>query len=62
MGMSKPSDAARREPTFSDLERVKREERRKRYRETTPAARFESALRMSDFAAELRSGVRARGD
>jgi hypothetical protein len=55
-------DAARREASFSELERVKREERRRRYRETTPSERVETALRMSEFAAELRSGLRARRD
>jgi hypothetical protein len=62
MAMGKQSDAARRDAFFSDLERVKREDRRKRYRETTPAIRLESALRMSEFASELRSGLRVRGD
>jgi hypothetical protein len=55
-------DLARRRASFSELERVKREERRRRYRETTPGERVEAVLRMSEFTAELRSGVLARRD
>jgi hypothetical protein len=55
-------DLARRRASFSELERVKRAERRKRYRETTPGERVETALRLSELAAELRSGVLARRD
>jgi hypothetical protein len=62
MHVSGESEAVRRERSFSKLERVKREESRRRFLETTPGERIESALRMSELAADLRSGLRARGE
>lgn len=44
------------------MEKAKRDERQRRYRETTPGERVEAALRLGDLAAELRSVLRARGD
>ena len=52
---------ARRRGSFSKMERAKREERRRRYRVTTPGERVEEALRLSELASELRSGLRTRG-
>jgi hypothetical protein len=56
------SEAVRRQTSFSKLERVKRQENRRRFRETTPGERIESALRLSELAADLRSGLRARSE
>ena len=44
------------------MQREKREERRLRYRETTPGERLESALQLSALAGELRHGLRPRGE
>ena len=55
-------DVARMRSSFAQLERIKRDEAKRRFRETTPGERVESALRMSALAAELRSGLRARGE
>jgi hypothetical protein len=55
------TDATRPRRSFSKIERAKREERRRRYRDTTPGERVEEALRLSALAAELRSGLRPRG-
>lgn len=44
------------------MEKAKRDERRRRYRNTTPGERVESALRLSALASELRAGLRARGE
>jgi hypothetical protein len=60
--VSDRADAARREGSFFELERAKLEERRRRYRRTNPGERVEGALRLSELAAELRSGLRARGE
>jgi len=60
--VSGKSDAVRRQASFSKLERVKREEAKRRFRETTAGERVESALRLSELATELRSGLRARGE
>lgn len=60
--MSGESDAVRRQASFSKLERIKREEAKRRFRETTPGERVESALRLSELAADLRSGLRARSE
>ena len=60
-GMSDGTNATRRPGSFSKMERAKREERRRRYRDTTPGERVEEALRLSALASELRSGLRARG-
>ena len=60
MHVSDELQAARRRNSFSKMEQVKREERKRRYRETTPGERVESALRLSELAAELRSGLRIR--
>ena len=54
-------DVARQRTSFSKMERLKQEERKRRYRETTPGERIEAALRLSELAAELRSGLRPRG-
>lgn len=62
MHVSGESEAVRRQRSFSKLERLKREEGRRRFRETTPGERIESALRMSALATELRSGLRARSE
>jgi hypothetical protein len=51
---------AHRNSSFSDMERVKRAERKRRYRETSPGERLEGALQLSELAAELRSGRRTR--
>jgi hypothetical protein len=59
--MSDGIDLARRRDSFSKAERAKLDERRRRYRDTTPGERVESALALSELAAELRSGLRARG-
>jgi len=61
MHVSDGSDAARRQTSFSKLERLKREERKRRYRETTPGERIEGALRLSELATDLRSGLRTHG-
>jgi hypothetical protein len=60
--MSGESETARRQRSFAKLERVKREEGRRRFLDTTPGERIESALRLSDLAADLRSGLRARSE
>jgi hypothetical protein len=60
--VSGESEAARRQKSFAKLERVKRAESRRRFLETTPGERIESALRLSELAAELRSGLRARSE
>jgi hypothetical protein len=60
--MSGESEAARRQRSFSKLERVKREEAKRRFRETTPGERIESALRLSGLTAEMRSGFRVRSE
>jgi hypothetical protein len=60
--MSDESEVARRKSAFSKLERVKREEGKRRFLETTPGERVESALRLSELAAELRSGLRTRSE
>jgi hypothetical protein len=60
--VSDGTNATRRLGSFSKMERAKREERRRRYRDTTPGERVEEALRLSEFASELRSGLRTRGD
>ena len=60
--MSGKSKAVRPQDSFSKLERVKREEGKRRFRETTPGERLESALRLSELAGELRSGLRTRGE
>jgi hypothetical protein len=51
-------DRAHRENSFSKLEQVKRAEAKRRFLGTTPGERVESALRLSAFAAEMRSGLR----
>lgn len=61
LAMNDGTDATRRRGSFSKLERAKREERRRRYRDTTPGERVEEALRLSELASELRSGLRTRG-
>ncbi len=60
MRVSDGLGVARRQGSFSKMERAKREERKRRYRDTTPGERVESALRLSELAAELRSGLRTR--
>ena len=60
--MSGESEAVRRQSSFSKLERAKREEGKRRFRETTPGERVESALRLSELAGELRSGLRTRSE
>jgi hypothetical protein len=60
--VSSESETVRRQSSFSKLEDVKRDEAKRRFRETTPGERIESALRMSGLAAEMRSGVRARSE
>jgi hypothetical protein len=60
--MSGKPEAVRGQSSFSKLERVKREEAKRRFRETTPGERVESALRLSGLAAEMRSGVRVRSE
>ena len=59
--MSEGTNATRRRGSFSKMERAKREERRRRYRDTTPGERVEEALRLSELASELRAGLRTRG-
>ena len=54
-------NATPRRGSFSKMERAKREELRRRYRDTTPGERVEEALRLSALASELRSGLRKRG-
>lgn len=53
-------DRADEQSSFSKLEHVKREDAKRRLRETTPGERIESALQLSALAAELRSGLRPR--
>lgn len=60
--VSDRSEPARRSSSFSAVERVKREEAKRRFRETTPGERLESALRLSELAAELSSGRRTRSE
>lgn len=55
-------EIARRKESFAKLERVKRDEAKRRFRETTPGERVESALRLSALAAEMRSGLQTRGE
>ena len=59
--VSDATNATRRRGSFSKMERAKREELRRRYRDTTPGERVEEALRLSALASELRSGLRKRG-
>lgn len=59
--VSDRQDVARRQSSFSRMGQVKRADRRRRFRETTPGERLESALRLSELATELRSGLRTRG-
>ena len=56
--VSGKSEAVREQSSFSKLERVKREEGKRRFRATTPGERVEGALRLSELAGELRSGLR----
>ena len=60
--MSDGPDVARRRSSFAEMERLKQEARKRRYRETTPGERIEGALALSELAAELRSGLRTRRD
>jgi len=60
--VSGESKAARRQKSFTQFERVKQEEARRRFLATTPGERIESALRLSDLSAELRSGRRSRSE
>lgn len=60
--MTGEPDVARRQSSFAKLERVKRDEAKRRFRETTPGERIESALRLSALAGELRSGLQTRGE
>jgi hypothetical protein len=52
--------AERRQSSFEQMERAKRVEAKRRYRETTPGERLDSALELGRLAAELRSGRRTR--
>jgi hypothetical protein len=53
-------DRKRQQRSFSKLEDVKREDSKRRFRETTAGERIENALRLSALTAELRSGLRPR--
>ncbi len=55
--MSGATDDVRQRETFAQLEQVKHEEARRRFRETTPGERLESALDLSSLASELRAGL-----
>ena len=60
MYVTERGEAERRQSLFEQLERVKREEAKRRYRGTTPGERLDSALELGQLAAELRSGRRTR--
>jgi hypothetical protein len=53
-------DRQRQQRSFSKLEDVKREDSKRRFRETTAGERIENALRLSALTTELRSGLRPR--
>ena len=59
--VSDRTNATRRGASFAKMETAKREERRRRYRDTTPGERVEGALRLSELASELRASLRTRG-
>lgn len=60
MRVSERPNPARQQDMLSEMERVKREERKQRYRDTNPGERVESALHLSELARELRAGRRPR--
>lgn len=62
MRVGERPDSARRQNSFSEMERVTREDRKQRYRATTPAQRVESALHLSELAVELKTGRRTRSE
>jgi hypothetical protein len=53
-------DSARKRPDdpFARLREAERADRRRRYLETTPAQRLETAFELSDLASELARAVR----
>lgn len=57
--MQRPTqqDQAERE-SFRKLNQLDLDQRRRRFRETTMAERLDSAFELSDFARELREGLR----
>jgi hypothetical protein len=58
MYVTERGEAERRQSPFEQMERAKRAEAKRRYRETTPGERLESALALGRLAAELRSRAR----
>jgi hypothetical protein len=57
MESDKHRDSAEAE-AFRRMDEIDLEQRRRRFRETTMAERLETAFELSDFARELREGMR----